>query len=102
MKFIKGSFTIQFIDEAPHKFEERNGWISQCGRYGFHKDGAYWIVSDIGTGMRIHKAKTRSACAEYCETFKGHIAAAKNGEKYSLARKAMWKYLKEKNNGRDS
>lgn len=95
MKFKKGSFTIQFIDAAPHKFEKRYGWISQCGRYGFHKDGSFWIVSDIWSGMRIHKAKTRAACAGFCENFKGRIAAAKGSEKYRKACIDLRRYLKE-------
>lgn len=94
MKFKRGKFLIQFIPEAANQFEWREGWISSCGRYGFHKDRNKWIVSDLASGMRIYKAPTRVACAEYCETFKGHIAAAKGSEKYHNAVKALYQYKK--------
>lgn len=92
MKLKKSSFYIQNIPAAPLQFEKRNGYISECGRYGFHKDGSKWIASDIASGMRIYTAHTRKACAEFCETYKGKIVAAKGSAQYHEALRNMERF----------
>lgn len=96
MKLTKGTIILQMISQAPQQFVERTGYISECGRYGFHKDGARWIATDISSGMRICKKLTRKACAEFCETYKGKIVAAKGSAQYHEAVRNMVNYKNNK------
>lgn len=93
MKLIKSSFYIQNIPAAPLQFVEQNGYI--MGLVGFHKDGSRWIATDIPSGMRICKKLTRKECVEFCERYKGKIAAAKGSAQYHRALRNMVEF-KEK------
>lgn len=96
MKFKKGTFIIQMIEAADNQFEEREGWTSSCGRYGFHKssDKKRWIATELASGMMICRFKTRSECAEFIEKFPKKIVAAKGSDKYHNALAAMCRYKK--------
>lgn len=96
MKFKKAMITIQNIPQAKEQFQTLNGWLSECGRYGFCRsdNGKTWRAVDIPSGMLICSRKTRTECADYVERFKGKIVAAKGCEKYRNAVGNMVNYLK--------
>jgi len=72
MSFHKHIFPIRTILEDPIKIVK--GWRMDGTEIGFHKDGRYWVATDLYSGLRICKAETRRACVEWIENHRWEIS----------------------------
>lgn len=65
MRFHKGIFPIRMIEGYDIPVDVVSGWINEDNTIGFHKISKGWAATDLDSGLRIYKAKTRKDCAEW-------------------------------------
>ena len=91
MGFRKAEF---FIARVNGEYKKVYGWTDESGTYGFHairrtakKSGnertAYWIATDIATGLMITSAQTRQECMNWIVAHHKEISKQRKSKKYA-------------------
>ena len=68
MGFHKYTFYTRSIPQCEQKVKQETGWTDESYTYGFSKFmDKFWVATDLATGARITKGKTRKECAEWIQ-----------------------------------
>lgn len=87
MSFHKETFLIQ----EHTGIKEISGWVDETNTYGFHKinksSGTLlcWVATDLKSGARIARGKTRKECVEWIKNNKDLIDKLREKEEYKQA-----------------
>lgn len=84
MGFHKYLFLTRMIEQYPNAVVAVTGWANEDYTIGFHKimNGKAWAATDIFSGLRICKGKTRKECVEWVLNNKNRIEERMKEEEY--------------------